>query len=210
MSSCELTFLRFFENLVNFTIEFRGPDMQQIEDFPSTLQPNGCQKLYTLAKALKSLVCIETIDFGYDHLDDDCGLGLLELFRQTNSIKSLELEHNLIGAHALHFLAIGISQFGGQLEYLGLGGNPWHKSCDTQHITNLSLSTSQITETAIRCCIANEFLNHPRLRSLDMRAVPISEQAAIEILQTLQSNTTILKFDVRDCQLDPIWNWISK
>ncbi|XP_012160158.1 uncharacterized protein LOC101462004 isoform X4 [Ceratitis capitata] len=232
-----LRFLRFFENLVNFTIEFRGPDMQRdfherhlkfsqadveglaygvsflqkLKIFRLRSSQMDARKLYTLAKALKSLVCIETIDFGYDHLDDDCGLGLLELFRQTNSIKSLELEHNLIGAHALHFLAIGISQFGGQLEYLGLGGNPLGdcglhelstKVVDTQHITNLSLSTSQITETAIRCCIANEFLNHPRLRSLDMRAVPISEQAAIEILQTLQSNTTILKFDVRDCRLD--------
>ncbi|CAD7015377.1 unnamed protein product [Ceratitis capitata] len=179
-----LRFLRFFENLVNFTIEFRGPDMQRdfherhlkfshadveglaygvsflqkLKIFRLRSSQMDARKLYTLAKALKSLVCIETIDFGYDHLDDDCGLGLLELFRQTNSIKSLELEHNLIGAHALHFLAIGISQFGGQLEYLGLGGNPlgdWGlhelstKVVDTQHITNLSLSTSQITETAI-------------------------------------------------------------
>lgn len=169
------------------------------------------RKLYILAKSLKCLQSIETIDFGYDCLDDDCGLGLFELFRHTNSIKSLELEHNLIGAHALHFLAIGLSQYGGQLEYLGLGGNPlgdWglhelsRKVFGTQNITHLNVRTSQMTQSAIICCIANEFLKHLPLRSLDLRAVPISQQAGIEILKVLQFNTTIMNLDARDCQLD--------
>ncbi|XP_069964169.1 uncharacterized protein [Bactrocera oleae] len=232
-----LRFLRFFDNLVNFTIEFRGPDMkrdfherhlkfsyadieglaygisflQKLKIFRLRCSYMDARKLYILAKSLKCLQSIETIDFGYDCLDDDCGLGLFELFRHTNSIKSLELEHNLIGAHALHFLAIGLSQYGGQLEYLGLGGNPlgdWglhelsRKVFGTQNITHLNVRTSQMTQSAIICCIANEFLKHLPLRSLDLRAVPISQQAGIEILKVLQFNTTIMNLDARDCQLD--------
>ncbi|XP_054739162.1 uncharacterized protein LOC129245165 [Anastrepha obliqua] len=233
-----LGFLRFFENLVNFTIEFCGPDMQRdfherhlkfsyvdmqnlafgisflqkLKIFRLRSSQMDGQKLYIISKALKCLQSIEIIDFGYDHLEDDCGLGLYELFRHTKSIKSLELEHNLIGQRAMHFLAIGISRYGGQLEYVGLDGNLLgdeglhelsSKILGTQHIARLRLRIAQLTESAIICCIANELLKHPPLQYLDIRTVPISRVAGVEILKVLQFNQTLMHFDVRDCQLDP-------
>ncbi|XP_030384944.1 uncharacterized protein LOC115632098 [Scaptodrosophila lebanonensis] len=147
----DLSFVRWFDNLVSFTLEFLGPHMgldyhnrhlnfslddiirlskglrslDKLKIFRLRNSRMDNIKLQILARALKSLDTIEVIDLGFDQLSDDCGTSLGTLFENENSLKVLELENNRLSKAAMDSLGIALSFYDHHnLEYLGLAHNP--------------------------------------------------------------------------------------
>lgn len=172
------------------------------------------QKLGILIDSLKELEMLQTIDFGFDELLDDCGPYFVRLFESATSIKRLELESNKLGADALSCLGSALLAYNnGTLEYLGLARNAINDNAlhalavallQTTHVENLCLSNNRfLTEKGLACCIANELLRqHTALRKLDISAIRISSFAADEIIRALDVNHNILELKCNGCELD--------
>ncbi|XP_030387361.1 uncharacterized protein LOC115633980 [Scaptodrosophila lebanonensis] len=147
----DLSFVRWFDNLVSFTLEFLGPHMgldyhnrhlnfslddiirlskglrslDKLKIFRLRNSRMDNMKLHILTRALKNLETIEVIDLGFDQLSDDCGTSLAALFENESSLKALELENNRLGINAMDSLGIALRFYNHHsLEYLGLAHNP--------------------------------------------------------------------------------------
>ncbi|KAH8242840.1 hypothetical protein KR032_002562 [Drosophila birchii] len=144
-------FVRYFQNLVSFTLEFLGPD--NVKDFHSRylkfsdrdivrLAKGLCElpnlkifklrnghmdprKLRILSRSLKSLDSLEEVDFGYNQMPDECCDSLAYLLQRPKMYRILQLEYNRLGAKTALMLGKSLSKAqDGVLEYLGLAHNP--------------------------------------------------------------------------------------
>ncbi|XP_005183271.1 uncharacterized protein LOC101887845 [Musca domestica] len=236
----DLRFVQHLKSLTDFTLEFSGPlqgrqyhqrhynfsheDIKNLA-YGISLAPQlrifrlrnsrmDAEKLLTLIRGLKHLEKIESVDFGYDQLMDDCGNALYELFENTQSIRGLELESNQLGEETLRTLGETLSHYTqGTLEYLGLARNPINDDAlhalisnilGTPHISSLNLrGITYLSEDGFICCVAHELLRqHSVLMHLDITAIPIGPKAADQMMLSLNSNEKILNLDYLACGLD--------
>lgn len=171
------------------------------------------EKLLSLVRGLKELKRLETVDFGFDNLEDDSASAFYELFENNCSIQSLELESNKMCEEVLRTLGEALQHYKGRLEYLGLARNPITDEAlhalvsgilTTPQISSLSLrGVVGLSQNGLKCCIVNELLcDHFALRKLDLTAVPLGEELADEIIKALDLNQRILAFDCLGCDLD--------
>ncbi|EDW63330.1 uncharacterized protein [Drosophila virilis] len=127
----DLSFVRYFDQLVSLTIEFLGPQMElnyhkrhmnfsyddmlhlasglhtlrQLKVFRLRNSRMDNIKLLILARVLKQLDALEIVDFGFDQLNDNCDVALEMLLERTKMYKALELEYNKLERTAVE--AIG-------------------------------------------------------------------------------------------------------
>ncbi|XP_064554099.1 uncharacterized protein LOC135439320 [Drosophila montana] len=127
----DLSFVRYFDQLVTLTLEFLGPDMElnyhkrhmnfsyddmvhlanglrtlhQLKVFRLRNSRMDHIKLLILARVLKQLDALEIVDFGYNQLNDNCDVALEMLLERTKMYKALELEYNKLERTAVQ--AIG-------------------------------------------------------------------------------------------------------
>ncbi|XP_037954737.1 uncharacterized protein LOC119684711 [Teleopsis dalmanni] len=144
-----LSFIRFFDNLVSFQIEFQGPrlgrnyhtkyfqfsyedvknlgrglyGLKALKIFRLRNSRMNSKKLNILLKTLIVLQDLEVLDFGYDQLQDDC-LRLSDLLQFTKNVKSIELEGNYLGPNVMEKFGEALEDYKGVVEYVGLAANP--------------------------------------------------------------------------------------
>ncbi|KAM7343105.1 uncharacterized protein ACRADG_010252 [Cochliomyia hominivorax] len=236
----DLSFIQYFTELKIFILEFWGPlqgrnyhekhrnfSIQDIKNLAKGLKHlpllhtfrlrnsrMDADKLLVLCQALSSLTTLEILDFANDQLPDDCGFAFHELFENTNSLKSLELETNCLNEEALLQLGKALKSYTtNRLNYLGLARNPITDQAlhnfleliiETEHIMELNIRGLKcLTEKALCCCVANKLLKfHKPLLRLDIAAVKISPLAANEIIIALEENKKLLKLYCVGCELD--------
>lgn len=172
------------------------------------------EKLLTIVRALKRLDTLETLDFGYDNLGEDCAAAFYELFEEFSSVKYLVLESNNFNVEVLRTIGESLHNLQtGCLEYLDLSRNPITDEAlhafvsnilETSHISTLILrAVPYVTEKGLICCIAQELLrDHHILKKLDLTAVPINENAANELIKSLDLNKKIMAVECLGCGLD--------
>uniref|UniRef100_W8B827 T-complex-associated testis-expressed protein 1 n=1 Tax=Ceratitis capitata TaxID=7213 RepID=W8B827_CERCA len=233
----DLRFLEYFPYLTNLIIEFNGPapptkyedwhfnvstrDIQQLAEglrylsrltvFALRNSRLNAKKLYTLTRSLKNIYALQSVDFSYDSLKDDCGEGLYELFQKTYSIKSLDLTGNELGTDAICELARALGGYDGCCQYLSLARNRLNEETikllcmhinNTSQVRELCLRGALLTQDGIRKCIAWQLIpNHKVLRGLDLSGVPIDANVAAELLKALKDNYKIRKFDICGCDI---------
>ncbi|EDV50213.1 uncharacterized protein LOC6545848 [Drosophila erecta] len=146
----DLSFMRYFVNLVSLNLEFLGPAlgrkyhqrnvlfsikdmirlarglvaMEQLQIFRLRNSRLSNFKLYTVCRALRMLPLLEVVDFGYNQMTDDCGPELGILLERLLMLKSLELEYNRLDTRAMASIGQALQRSNhSRLEYLGLAHN---------------------------------------------------------------------------------------
>ncbi|XP_026848184.1 uncharacterized protein LOC6603361 [Drosophila persimilis] len=243
----DLSFVRFFDNLVSFTLEFLGPHMgrdfhkrhlrfstedvvrlarglQELDKLQIFRLRNSRMdhlKLHVLCRVLKNLKALEVIDFGYDHMSDDCGATLGSLLEGGSMLKALELEYNQLDQNAASAIGAALQQRhqngasgdagGTHLQYLGLAHNRMsdralstliHYIAGTEHVEELNVSAITARKEAVSESIGFLLRNHPPLRRLDMTAIPLNSSTGRRLICALESNQKVTHFDCRGCDLD--------
>ncbi|XP_022225524.2 uncharacterized protein LOC111076158 [Drosophila obscura] len=157
----DLGFVRHFENLTSFTLEFLGtPDtnhehyqshqlkfsyddmthlakgllhLQQLKIFRLRNSLMDSRHLSILARALRTMDSLEIIDFGYDQMEDDCSNALQILMDRTKMVKKLQLEYNRLGVNSMEVIGLALAHHKDDfLEYLGLAHNPLRENALTK------------------------------------------------------------------------------
>ncbi|XP_037729581.1 uncharacterized protein LOC119560282 [Drosophila subpulchrella] len=160
----DLGFVRFFQNMVSFTLEFLGPP--EVKDYHSRFLkfsdgdmvrlsrglrclPNlqifrlrnsrlNLKKFRILARALQTLDSLEEVDFGYALMTDDCSEGLSYLLKRPRMYRAIQLEYNRLGSNSAVVLGEALTQSQeGVLEYLGLAHNPLNEVALHSLITSI-------------------------------------------------------------------------
>ena len=172
------------------------------------------EKLLILCRALAELECLQTIDFGNDQLNDQCGYAFQELFEISNSLCNLELESNDLNVEVLTTLGTSLKTCKHiTLEYLGLARNPLNDDAlyalinaivGTKHVSHLNLKGCRnISEVGISCSLAGELITkHEPLLKVDISGIPLTSAAADEIIIALTINKKIIEFNCCGCEMD--------
>ncbi|XP_020800100.1 uncharacterized protein LOC110177627 [Drosophila serrata] len=169
-------------------------------------------KLYPLCRVLRTMPSLEVVDFGYAQMLDDCGGLLGILLDRPRMLSSLELEYNRLDIRAM--LAIGgvLQRHNtGRLQYLGLANNRLGAEAlsvlcshlkDTDHVEELDVSGIEVNARYFTTEISNLIRYHEPLRQLRMVAVPLGVTLGRHLIRALNTNTKIIHFDCRACDLD--------
>ncbi|BFF92948.1 uncharacterized protein DMAD_10891 [Drosophila madeirensis] len=236
----DLGFVRHFKQLNSFTLEFLGPpDTNHYQSYQSKFSYDDMTRLAKgllqlqhlqifrlrnslvdslhlsiLARALRSLDSLETVDFGYDRMEDDCSNALQILLDRPKMFKALQLEYNKLGANSMEVIGLALARHKEDcLEYLGLAHNPlcdnalgklFHFIHGTGHVHSLNISAIEggPSKGVIARDIAFLLRHHPPLRRLQMAAIPLGPAVGLPLLRALEGNRKILYFDCRECGLD--------
>ncbi|KNC25601.1 hypothetical protein FF38_05795 [Lucilia cuprina] len=236
----DLGFVQYFTNLQIFVIEFWGPlqnrnyhirhrnfsfddikrlagglsHLSKLHTFRLRNSRMDAEKLSTLCRSLGFLPNLETLDFGFDNLGDDCASAFEELFQTTKTLCNLELESNGLGEQVLSQIGKSLKDYKAKdITYLGLARNPITDKAlhdfvseiiGTTHIVELNIRGAKfISDLGICCCLANELLGqHAALTKLDICAIKISSLAANELIKSLTKNQKLLDFYCVGCDLD--------
>ncbi|XP_017082109.2 uncharacterized protein LOC108115263 [Drosophila eugracilis] len=174
----DLGFVRYFGNMVSFTLEFLGPP--EGKDFQSRYMrfsegdmvrlsrglrclPNlrtfklrngrlNVKKFRILARALQALDSLEEVDFGYDQMTDDCSEGLAYLLKRPKMYRIIQLEYNRLGSNSALVLGKALTETQeGVLEYLGLAHNPLNEVAIKSLVTSI-MGTPHVMALNISGC----------------------------------------------------------
>ncbi|EDW71896.1 uncharacterized protein Dwil_GK20609 [Drosophila willistoni] len=209
----DLSFVRHFNNLVSFHLEFLGPpgrvehyqrrylkfsfdDISRLSKGLRTLEnlkifrlrnsPLHKEQLLVLARALRTLNMLEEVDFGYDLIPDDCCIALSTLLQRKKILKVLQLEYNKLGKSCMEAIVFALSEYEGDepLDYLGLAHNP---------ITSGGLSS------LIR------FMVHSKhVEKLNISAIEVAREiVANEVCRLLRLHSRLRHLDMAALPLDP-------
>ncbi|SPP80231.1 uncharacterized protein LOC117583444 [Drosophila guanche] len=236
----DLGFVRHFGQLSSFTLEFLGPADTNYQSYQSKFSYDDMRRLAKgllqlqhlqifrlrnslvdslhlsiLARALRSMDSLETVDFGYDQMEDDCCNALQILLDRPKMFKALQLEYNKLGANSMEVIGTALARHKEDcLEYLGLAHNPlcdnalgklFHHIHGTGHVHSLNISAIEGAPSKVVVIardIAFLLRHHQPLRRLQMAAIPLGSAAALPLLRALEGNHKILYFDSRACGLD--------
>ncbi|XP_068156604.1 LOW QUALITY PROTEIN: uncharacterized protein [Drosophila tropicalis] len=209
----DLSFVRHFDNLVSFHLEFLGPsgraedyqsrylkfsfdDISRLSKGIKTLEnlkifrlrnsPVNKEQLLVLARALRTLNMLEEVDFGYDLIHDDCFVALSTLLQRKKMLKVLQLEYNKLGKQCMEAIVFALGEYEGEepLEYLGLRHNP---------VTSGGLSS------LIRFLVQSKHVER-----LDISAIEVGKEiAANEVCRLLRTHSPLLHLDMAALPLDP-------
>ncbi|XP_017130620.1 uncharacterized protein LOC108148219 [Drosophila elegans] len=200
----DLGFVRFFGNMVSFTLEFLGPphiphyhsrlmkfsagDMVRLSrglrclpNLKTFKLRNGhldLKKFRILARALRTMDSLEEVDFGYDQMTDECSEGLSHLLKRPKMYRIIQLEYNRLGTNSAVVLAEALSKSQeGVLEYLGLAHNP-------------------LSELAIHSLISG-FIGTPHVMALNLSGIDSAMGAfARDIGTLLRSHTPLVSLEM--------------
>ncbi|KAH8404842.1 hypothetical protein KR222_005822 [Zaprionus bogoriensis] len=173
-------------------------------------------KLLILCRTLMRMDSLEVVDFGYDQLQDDCHVALRLLLQRNIMLKALELEYNNLGNNSLSSLGYalkchaGANTSGRHLEYLGLAHNYirghglnllFSDIVGTEHVKELNINGVGLSSGVLSSQVSLLLRNHTPLRRLDMAANILSERDGLEVIRALESNSKVIHFDCRACDL---------
>uniref|UniRef100_A0A6P4DYF1 Uncharacterized protein LOC108038312 isoform X1 n=1 Tax=Drosophila rhopaloa TaxID=1041015 RepID=A0A6P4DYF1_DRORH len=200
----DLGFVRYFGNMVSFTLEFLGPP--HVTDYHSRVMkfsagdmvhlsrglrclPNlktfklrngrmDLKKFRILARALGTIDSLEEVDFGYDQMTDECSEGLSYLLKRPRMYRIIQLEYNRLGTNSAVVLGEALSESQeGVLEYLGLAHNP-------------------LNELAIHSLISG-FIGTPHVMALNISGIDSTQGAfARDIGTLLRSHTPLVSLEM--------------
>ncbi|XP_017046700.1 uncharacterized protein LOC108091832 [Drosophila ficusphila] len=207
----DLGFVRFFENMVSFTLEFLGPP--DVKEYHSRVMkfsfgdmvrlsrglrclPNlktfklrngrlDVKKLRILARALRTLDSLEEVDFGYDQMTDDCSEALSYLLNRPRMYRIIQLEYNRLGANSSMVIGKAISESQeGVLEYLGLAHNP-------------------LNELALHSLFSS-FIGTPHVMALNISGIDTAQGAfSRDIGNLLRSHTPLISLEMAATNIGP-------
>ncbi|EDW24262.1 GL23487 [Drosophila persimilis] len=154
----DLGFVRFFENLTSFTLEFLGtPDtnhehfksyqlkfsyddmthlakgllhLKQLQIFRLRNSLMDSKHLGILARALRFMDSLEEIDFGYDQMQDDCSNALQIMMDRTTMFKTLQLEYNRLGVDSMDVIGMALAHHKVEDDFLEYLGLAHNPLCD--------------------------------------------------------------------------------
>ncbi|BFF99241.1 uncharacterized protein DMAD_07191 [Drosophila madeirensis] len=195
----DLSFVRYFDNLVSLTLEFLGPHMGRdyhkrhlrfsLEDMLRLAR--GLQaldklqifrlrnsrmdqfKLHALCGGLKDLKALEVIDFGYDEISDESGATLGTLLQRENMLKALELEYNHLDLKAASAIGAALLQ--------------QHQAGGATHLQYLGLAHNRISDKALSTLV-HYITGTQHVQELNVSAITARKEAVAESLGYLLRN----------------------
>ncbi|XP_022212205.2 uncharacterized protein LOC111067461 [Drosophila obscura] len=195
----DLSFVRFFDNLVSLTLEFLGPHMGRefhrrhlrfsLEDMLRLAR--GLQaldklqifrlrnsrmdqlKLHALCGGLRDLKALEVVDFGYDQMSDDCGATLGSLLKRETMLKALELEYNQLDLNAASAIGAALMQH--------------HQDAGAMHLQYLGLAHNRMSDKALSTLV-HYIVGTDHVEELNVSAITARKEVVADSLGYLLRN----------------------
>lgn len=154
---------------------------------------------------------LEKLELSCCHLEDPAGKAIgFYLINCPNTLKLLELRDNYLSGSGLQGIGYGIQLYSGELDYIGLAGNPIGENglvalgsgfCLIEQIKRIDISRCDIKgEGPFRLVQMIGF--HERLEWLNISAVHIGDQIGEILVSAVKYHWNLLYLDVRGCGLN--------